>query len=75
MRGAAVAEQPPEAKRFQEVVELHEFGVALYRQRMRRENPQAGENEIDAMVRAWLAERPRDIRLHRPSKERDHGSR
>lgn len=37
-----------------EAMALHELGVQMYRQRMRRENPQVGQAEIDAMVRAWL---------------------
>jgi Rv0078B-related antitoxin len=65
----AVTEQSPEARRLQEALEMHEFGVALYRQRMRREHPQASEEEVDAMVRAWLAEPPREDRLRRPSGE------
>lgn len=35
-------------------LEMHEFGVQLYRQRMRREHPQASRAEIDGLVRAWL---------------------
>ena len=51
----------PEAERMQQAFEMHEFGVALYRQRMRRENPGADESEIEVLTRAWLAApTPRD---------------
>jgi hypothetical protein len=54
---------------------MHELGVKLYRQRMRREHPQASTSEINAMVRAWLAEPPRNGSLRLPSRERDRGIR
>ena len=44
----------PEARRISDVFEMHEFGVTLYRQRMRREHPDAAETEIDALTRSWL---------------------
>lgn len=43
-------------ERMQAVCDLMEEGVGHYRQRMRRENPQADEAEIDAMAWAWLLE-------------------
>ncbi|TYL50025.1 hypothetical protein FXB39_10160 [Nocardioides sp. BGMRC 2183] len=46
----------PEAQRMRDVFEMHEFGVALYRQRMRREHPDADESEVAALTRAWLWE-------------------
>lgn len=46
----------PEARRVRDVFEMHEFGVALYRQRMRRERPDADETEIAALTRDWLWE-------------------
>jgi hypothetical protein len=52
---------------------MHEFGVRLYRQRMHREHPQANRNEIDGMVRTWLAEPPRSGYLRLPSRKRDRG--
>jgi hypothetical protein len=54
---------------------MHELGVRLYRQRMHREHPHAHRNEIDGMVRAWLAEPPRSEGLRLPSRERDRGIR
>lgn len=65
----------PEMARVQAALNLHELGVRLYRQRMRREHPDAGQEEIDNMVRAWLAEPPRDLHLRLPSWERDSGTR
>lgn len=44
----------PEAQRVRDAFEMHEFGVALYRQRMRREHPEADETEIEALTLAWL---------------------
>lgn len=41
------------SKTVQLVADLHEFGVALYRQRMVRE---FGAEAADERVRAWLAE-------------------
>jgi Rv0078B-related antitoxin len=36
------------------VFDLCEAGVRVYRQRMRRENPAASDEEIEAKVQAWL---------------------
>lgn len=38
--------------------ELHDFGVRIYRQRLRLELPDAGDAEIDAAVSSWLRLRP-----------------
>jgi hypothetical protein len=54
---------------------MHELGVRLYRQRMHREHPHAHRDEIEGMVRAWLAEPPRSGGLRLPSRERDRGVR
>jgi hypothetical protein len=70
----AAGEQTPEMKRMQDALEMHEVGVKLYRQRMRREHPQASPDDIDGMVRAWLAEPPPSGRLRLPSRERDRGA-
>jgi hypothetical protein len=58
-------------KRFREIQELHDLGVAMYRQRMRNENPQATEAEVDAMVWAWLQEPPRAQFLTPPPPAKD----
>lgn len=53
----------PEAQRVRDVFEMYEFGVALYRQRMRREHPGADEAEVEALTREWLISPPRPERL------------
>jgi hypothetical protein len=62
----------PEAERMRSALEMHELGVQLYRQRMRREHPYASRSDIDDLVRAWLVAPPPDTRLRLPSRER-HG--
>jgi hypothetical protein len=54
-------------------LEMHEFGVRLYRQRMRREHPEASHGEIDSLVRGWLTAPPAGGRLRLPSKRQGHG--
>jgi hypothetical protein len=54
-------------------LEMHEFGVQLYRQRMRREHPEASHGEIDSLVRGWLTAPPAGGRLHLPSRSHGHG--
>lgn len=61
--------ETPLMRRARETQELHDLGVAMYRQRMRRENPQAPEAEIDALVQAWLTEPPRQQFLTRPPRK------
>lgn len=39
-------------------LDLHEAGVALMRQNLRRRDPGASDDEIDRRLRAWLADRP-----------------
>jgi hypothetical protein len=50
----------PEAQRFRLALEMAEMGIAMYRQRMRREHPDATDEEIEAEVQAWLMRRPAD---------------
>ena len=59
----------PEAERMRSALEMHELGVQLYRQRMRREHPSASQGDIDGLVRAWLTSSPPDTRLRLPSRE------
>lgn len=63
----------PEAKRLQSALEMHEFGVQLYRQRMRRERPEASSTEIDGLVRRWLTAPAPSGRLRLSSRDRGHG--
>lgn len=39
-------------------LDLHEAGVELMRQNLRRRDPSATDDEIDRRLRAWLADRP-----------------
>lgn len=43
----------PEAQRMRDAVALNEAVEQIYRQQMRRRNPGATEEEIEAMVKAW----------------------
>lgn len=43
-----------DVEKFRVVFELCDAGVRMYRQRMRRENPLASDEEIEARVQAWL---------------------
>jgi hypothetical protein len=59
-----------EAERMRSALEMHDLGVQLYRQRMRREHPDASRGEIERLVRTWLTAPPPDTRLRLPSRER-----
>jgi hypothetical protein len=63
----------PEAERMRSALEMHELGVQLYRQRMRREHPESSRAEIDGLVRGWLTAPPPAGRLRLPSSEQGHG--
>jgi len=43
-----------DVEKFRLVLDMCEAGVRMYRQRMRRENPMASDEEIEAKVQAWL---------------------
>lgn len=47
-----------EAQRLLTAFDLHDFGVRLYRRRMRHEDPDLTAEQIDAAVDAWLRRRP-----------------
>jgi Rv0078B-related antitoxin len=42
------------SERFRVTLDLHQFGLDLRAQRFRRENPDAPESEIKALMAAWL---------------------
>lgn len=42
-------------RRFRELLELYDTSVALMRQNLRRRHPRAGAEEIDLLLRRWLA--------------------
>lgn len=44
-----------EIERMRTALDLHDLGVKLYRQRLRRQFPEDDESTIDARVRTWLA--------------------
>lgn len=44
----------PDQRRFRIALELHELGVAMMRQRLSMEQPQASSEELDRLVRDWL---------------------
>ncbi|MGH3545322.1 MAG: hypothetical protein ACRDPW_05295 [Mycobacteriales bacterium] len=46
------------AQKLRIAMELHELGVGLQRQRLRRTQPTASTEAIDAQVTAWLHHRP-----------------
>lgn len=37
---------------------LFEFGVMLYRQRLRRDHPEMSESDIDRVIAEWMERRP-----------------
>jgi hypothetical protein len=43
-----------DVERFRVVFDLCDAGVRMYRQRMRRENPIASDEEVETWVQAWL---------------------
>jgi hypothetical protein len=71
--GRHADEWTPEAERMRSALEMHELGVQLYRQRMRREHPEASRADIDGLVRGWLTAPPSGGWLRLPSRGQGHG--
>jgi len=46
------------AERLRLTCEMHDLGVAIMRQNLRRRHPDASESQIDAMLTEWLQDRP-----------------
>lgn len=46
------------AQRLQLAFELYEAGEAMMRAKLRRQHPDASERDIEALLVAWLRERP-----------------
>jgi len=46
------------ARRLLTALELHDLGVAMMAQRLRREQPEATEEELRIRLRDWLYTRP-----------------
>ena len=51
-------EQAAVAERLRQTFDLFEAGLSMTRARLRRESPDADEQEIERQLRAWLAQRP-----------------
>ena len=48
------------AARLRIALELHDLGVKMQRQRLRREHPKWSDAELGDAMRAWMRERPLD---------------
>ena len=46
------------AEAFRTTLDLFETGLDLMRQNLRRSRPDAGDEEIERLLREWLLERP-----------------
>jgi hypothetical protein len=46
------------SRAFQTALELFDVGVKMMRQNLRRSHPGANEQHVEAMLRAWLLQRP-----------------
>jgi hypothetical protein len=53
-----MASARPENTALSVAFDLFETGVALMRQNLRREHPNASDGEIDRLLTAWLRHRP-----------------
>ncbi|MGI9120576.1 MAG: hypothetical protein ACR2G7_10740 [Acidimicrobiales bacterium] len=53
-------EQGDPIRRLRVAFDLYETGVRVTRARLQRTHPDASSEEIDSLLRAWLADRPLD---------------
>lgn len=53
----------PEAERFQAAVRLHESGIEIQRQNIRRRHPDLTPDEVDGRLDEWLLDRPLDVSM------------
>lgn len=58
MEAEATTTHETAAQRLRIALDLFEFGVDMMRQKLRREAPDATEDEIQTRLVAWLQERP-----------------
>ena len=49
---------PPVADAFRTALDLFETGLDLMRQNLRRNRPEARDEEIELLLHAWLLDRP-----------------
>lgn len=49
-----------EGRRLLEACEMYDIGLEMMRTRFRREHPLISADQVDAMVRAWVSDRPYD---------------
>lgn len=49
---------PPIGEAFRTTLDLFDTGLDLMRQNLKRSHPEAGDEEIDRLLRQWLHERP-----------------
>jgi hypothetical protein len=55
---AQVKQFQPEAERLRVAFDLHEAGIGLMRAKLSREHPELNQPAIDALLAAWLCQRP-----------------
>jgi exonuclease VII small subunit len=55
-----MADEAMLAERLEAALEMWEDGVQIMRENLRRRSPQASEQQIEAALGAWLADRPYD---------------
>jgi hypothetical protein len=53
-----MADKETAADRFELALDLHDAGVLIMEENLRRRLPMASDDEIEAALAAWLAERP-----------------
>ncbi|HKJ35325.1 MAG TPA: hypothetical protein VKA36_02050 [Solirubrobacterales bacterium] len=59
------------AERFRATLELHQAGIDLMRQNLRRRHPDESEDEISARLETWLLTRPGADHGDAPGRLRD----
>jgi hypothetical protein len=55
-----MADHETPGERIEAALEMWEDGVQIMRESLRRRSPHASEQEIEASLEAWLADRPCD---------------
>jgi len=58
MSGSRSSPLPPSAEAFRTALDLFAAGLEMMRQTLRRQHPQAEEEEIERWLADWLRERP-----------------